>query len=219
MAADTRPLEEIFDTRFDRKMNIAQRLHLAMTLADYLQKEKKEGMKYTIVSHDKVTGMVRDITIKCGIVYYPVADSFVFSVDGNRAQLVLAVRFENIDDRNDFLDVGGIGFGIDPGDKGPGKAISYAVKYALLKALGLETGDDPDLDQDVQHRSSTQARADEFLKSLSVVTADGWDALVNSPQTVAIGNALQRDNAAEFRRVQQLIAARAKVLGIGKPAE
>jgi hypothetical protein len=41
-----------------------------------------------------------------------------------------------------------IGYGVDPQDKGPGKAISYGVKYALLKVLGLETGDDPDTVQD-----------------------------------------------------------------------
>jgi hypothetical protein len=40
------------------------------------------------------------------------------------------------------------GYGVDAQDKGPGKAMSYGVKYALLKVLGLETGDDPDVVQD-----------------------------------------------------------------------
>ena len=39
------------------------------------------------------------------------------------------------------------GYGIDPADKGIGKAISYSFKYALLKTFCLETGDDPDQDQ------------------------------------------------------------------------
>jgi hypothetical protein len=38
------------------------------------------------------------------------------------------------------------GYGIDTQDKGIGKAISYAVKYALLKQFCLETGDDPERD-------------------------------------------------------------------------
>jgi hypothetical protein len=49
------------------------------------------------------------------------------------------------------MDVQTAGYGIDPQDKGPGKAISYSVKYALLKALGLESGDDPDNDQATEH--------------------------------------------------------------------
>jgi hypothetical protein len=54
----------------------------------------------------------------------------------------------NIDDRTDYIDVETFGYGVDPQDKGPGKAMSYGVKYALLKVLGLETGDDPDVVQD-----------------------------------------------------------------------
>ena len=60
----------------------------------------------------------------------------------------VSVRFQNIDDPDDFLAVETCGYGVDDQDKGPGKAMSYAVKYALLKCLGLETGDDPDIEQD-----------------------------------------------------------------------
>jgi hypothetical protein len=70
------------------------------------------------------------------------------SQDGNRTVAVFTVRFENIDDRTDYIDVETFGYGVDPQDKGPGKAMSYGVKYALLKVLGLETGDDPDTVQD-----------------------------------------------------------------------
>ena len=34
--------------------------------------------------------------------------------------------------------------GIDPGDKGSGKAMTYADKYAVMKAYKISTGDDPD---------------------------------------------------------------------------
>jgi hypothetical protein len=37
------------------------------------------------------------------------------------------------------------------GDKGPGKAVSYAFKYALLKVFCLETGDDPDNDANARY--------------------------------------------------------------------
>jgi hypothetical protein len=59
----------------------------------------------------------------------------------------MTVRFVNVEDPADHFDVETFGYGVDSQDKGPGKAMSYAVKYALLKALGLETGDDPDMDQ------------------------------------------------------------------------
>ncbi len=126
--------------------NIAQRINAAMGEVDYVQKEKKQGMNYSIVSHDAVTAKVRPILQAHGIVYYP--RDLEVRQNGNRTEAMFTVRFENIDDRSDFIDVATFGFGVDPQDKGPGKAMSYGVKYALLKVLGLETGDDPDAVQD-----------------------------------------------------------------------
>lgn len=128
------------------KPNIAQRINAAMADVDYIQKEKKPGMNYSIVSHDAVTAKVRPILQKHGVVYYP--RNMQVEQNGNRTQATFDVRFENIDDRSDFIDVATFGYGADPQDKGPGKAMSYGVKYALLKVLGLETGDDPDEVQD-----------------------------------------------------------------------
>lgn len=128
------------------KRNIHQRLHAVMGEVDYVQKERKPGMRYTIVSHDAVTAKVRPVLVSHGIVYYPV--SLTRRQDGNRTEVDLTVRFANIDEPTDYIDVVSAGYGVDEQDKGPGKAISYAVKYALLKALGLETGDDPDETQD-----------------------------------------------------------------------
>mgnify|MGYP000377386136 CR=1 FL=1 len=130
------------------KLNVHQRLAAAMSEVTYIQKEQKQGMKYTIVSHDVVTAKVRPVLLKHGIVYYPI--DMIHSNNGNRAEVQLSVRFVNIDDASDCFDVCSLGYGIDSQDKGPGKAISYAVKYALLKAMGLETGDDADHDN-IEH--------------------------------------------------------------------
>ena len=137
------------------KLNIAQRINAAMLEVDYVQKEKKQGMNYSIVSHDAVTAKVRPILQAHGIVYYP--RDMVVQQNGNRTEAIFNVRFENVDNREDFIDVATFGYGVDPQDKGPGKAMSYGVKYALLKVLGLETGDDPDVVQDskADHRPTT----------------------------------------------------------------
>lgn len=130
-------------------MNVFQRLHKVMETVDYIQREQKAGMRYKIVSHDKVTAKVRPELVKWGIVYFPLP--FAIEQNGNRSQVAMSVRFQSIDDAADHFDVGTAGYGIDDQDKGPGKAISYCVKYALLKALGLESGDDPDEDQHTDH--------------------------------------------------------------------
>ena len=153
--------------------NIHQRLAAAMLDVTYIQKDKKQGMRYSIVSHDVVTAKVRPALLKQGIVYYPF--TIQYNQNGNRTEVNLDVRFTNIDDPNDFFVVPGLGYGIDDQDKGPGKAISYAVKYALLKALGLETGDDPDQDQDIELR---EGLVEELLAALDMATnADDLDRI------------------------------------------
>jgi hypothetical protein len=127
--------------------NIHQRIAAAMQKVTYIQKEKKAGMRYSIVSHDAVTAKVRPVLLAEGVIYYPV--NLTNGQTGNRTDCTVVVRFANIDNPADCIDVPSFGYGIDDQDKGPGKAMSYAVKYALLKALGLESGDDPDEDQNV----------------------------------------------------------------------
>lgn len=131
-------------------LNIHQRLAKVMREVTYIQKQAKKGMNYTIVSHDVVTAKVRPALLSAGIVYYPVRCDHTHN--GNRAECGMTIRFVNIDEPSDFFDVQTFGYGVDPQDKGPGKAMSYAVKYALLKALGLETGDDADHDS-IQHET------------------------------------------------------------------
>ncbi|WP_136685662.1 ERF family protein [Falsirhodobacter xinxiangensis] len=155
--------------------NIHQRLAAAMGEVTYIQKERKQGMNYTIVSHDAVTAKVRPVLLKHGIVYYPVRCEHQHN--GNRAECAMTVRFVNIDEPADFFDVPTFGYGIDPQDKGPGKAMSYAVKYALLKALGLETGDDADHDS-IDHTDRDPAQPDPaIIARQSIGNADTLDAL------------------------------------------
>jgi len=84
-------------------MNIHQRLAKAMEAVTYIQKEKKAGMRYSIVSHDAVTAKVRPALLEAGIVYYPVHTSA--SQTGNRTEAHMTVRFVNIDEPNDYFDV------------------------------------------------------------------------------------------------------------------
>lgn len=167
--------------------NVHQRLAQAMQAVSYIQKEHKKGMQYSTVSHDAVTAKVRPALLDAGIVYYPVRCDH--SHDGNRAECSMTVRFVNVDEPSDFFDVPTFGYGIDPQDKGPGKAMSYAVKYALLKAMGLETGDDPDTEAETPRHEPKAAPAPkvsddeavnwfkaQFAKADSIPKLEAWFA-------------------------------------------
>tara|TARA_R110000823_G_scaffold8748_3_gene30498 strand:- start:3336 stop:3962 length:627 start_codon:yes stop_codon:yes gene_type:complete len=151
--------------KHDTKLNVHQRLLTAMQQVTYIQKTQKKGMPYSVSSHDVVTAKVRPALLAVGVHYYP-CKPFEFTQDGNRSQLKITVRFVNVDDSTDYFDVVSIGNGIDTGDKGPGKALSYAVKYALLKALGLETGEDADDEIiDFDPRPQQELEGDKWAKN------------------------------------------------------
>jgi hypothetical protein len=125
--------------------NIYQRINEVMKEVNYIQKsDKKVNNMYSFVSHDSVSAALHMPMANHGIV---MTSSIVeLNRDGNRTTLKVEVSFINADDPADKFSVFCYGDGIDQQDKGIGKAMSYAVKYALLKTFCLETGDDVEKD-------------------------------------------------------------------------
>ena len=75
-------------------------------------------------------------------------------------QIVLRIettyRFVNIENPEEFIEITTYGDGIDTQDKAVGKAMTYADKYALLKAYKIITGDDPDQEHSPDTAKYTQ---------------------------------------------------------------
>lgn len=186
--------------------NLHQRLHAAMGEVDYIQKEKRQGMRYSIVSHDAVTAKVRPILHKHGVIYYPV--HVAMTQVGNRTEGQVTVRFANVDEPADHIDVPSAGYGIDDQDKGPGKAISYAVKYALLKTLGLETGDDPDQEQEQEFKDPVVETFAELIRTAP--TVHEIDQLVTANREVLVN--LHRTNPVKSLALKTTIEKRKKEL-------
>jgi len=126
--------------------NVYQRILAVMSELDYIQKGTKMlNNQYRYVSHDQVTASIHPLLVKHGIAVIPTVNKY--TQEGNRTTVEIDVFFVNADNPQDQFSVKSIGFGVDPSDKGPGKAISYAFKLACLKTFCLETGEDSDHDQ------------------------------------------------------------------------
>lgn len=139
----------------NKSLNIYQRILAVMSELDYIQKsEKTVNNQYRFVSHDQVAAAIHPQLVKQGIVIVPSTKSisqeeFAVMQKGERiiqqrTQVCLATRFVNVEYPQDAVEIETWGYALDSSDKGPGKAVSYAYKYALLKMFCLETGDDPD---------------------------------------------------------------------------
>ena len=143
-------------------LNIYQRLNNVMKSVQYVQKDSSisgGGANYKAVSHDQVVSVIRQALVDNGIVIFPNQTSGEFLVMRDLSATppikmglysgTYEVNFVNIDDGNDKVTATVQAHASDNGDKAPGKAMSYAVKTAMLKVLSLETGENDESRADI----------------------------------------------------------------------
>lgn len=128
---------------------------------------------YKAVSDIQVTLAVKRAETKHGIASVPIKQEQVGSEvirtirkDGNEGltyvdTIKLTLKIVDLES-GESIEVESFGKGIDSGDKGFGKASTYARKYALLNAYKIPTGEDPDADKSVEQ--STTATISEKRK-------------------------------------------------------
>ena len=156
-----------------KDMNLYQKIQAVSDEVKNIEKKIEiratSTSSYKAVADIDVLLAVKKSETKFGLVSIPVRQELVRSDqiakqsrDGYTtvtfADIVkMTVRIINIDDPTQFIEVESFGRGLDTGDKGFGKASTYARKYALLNAYKIATGEDPD-----EHES----------KEMAVVTQD-----------------------------------------------
>ena len=140
-------------------MNIYQKLAAItadmQTVAKNLSIDTGNGKSYKAVSERDVLDTVKPLEAKHGVYSYPVNRE---TLESERLEtetkygvktsfytrIKTVYRFVNMDDPTDYIETVVFSVGLDSGDKGDGKAMTYGDKYALLKAYKISTGDDPD---------------------------------------------------------------------------
>lgn len=122
--------------------------------------------QYKAVSERDILDVVKPIEEKHGVYSYPASREVLESnllesedtytdFKGNTTvkqkttfmtRIKTVYRFVNIEKPDEFIETITFSEGIDSQDKGSGKAMTYADKYALMKAYKISTGEDPDQD-------------------------------------------------------------------------
>lgn len=142
-----------------KKLNIYEKLSLITEEIGVVEKglnvQVTKTSSYKAVSERDILDAVKPIEKKYRVYSYPVKrevidrDILTTKTDyGEKNTLFMRIettyRFVNIDNPNEYIETTVYGDGLDTGDKAPGKASTYADKYALMKAYKISTGDDPD---------------------------------------------------------------------------
>lgn len=154
-----------------KQMNIFQKLLAISTEINRVAKNltvKAGAETYKAVGEADVLTAVKPLEDSFGVYSYPVSreiiDSGIHETKSGTKMLFMrekvVYRFVNVDNPAEYVDMESIGDGMDSQDKAPGKATTYADKYALLKAYKIQTGEDPDGNgsEDMKDHTSTSKK-------------------------------------------------------------
>lgn len=144
------------------EMNIYQRMSAVTNEINRVAKNLSVGTgksSYKAAGEADILAAVKPAEEKYGVYSYPydreIIESAVLTTlreyQGQQYEakqqfmrLRVVYRFVNVDKPEEYVDIASYGDGVDANDKAPGKAMTYADKYALLKAYKIITGEDPD---------------------------------------------------------------------------
>lgn len=160
--------------------------------------------QYKAVGEADILSAVRPAEAKHGVYSYPYSREIVESGTmeketqyGKSVQMFMRIkvvyRFLCIDDPASYIDVESYGDGVDSQDKAPGKAMTYADKYALMKAYKIITGDDPDqYASELQNKVDTKRTPGKIAKDPS--RNEMIDAILKKYNTETIEKILKANN-------------------------
>ena len=129
------------------------------TVAKSLTVQQTKTSSYKAVSERDILDAVKPLEAKYGVYSYPAGRTILESnllesesTYNNQTtkkttfmtRIATVYRFVNIEKPDEYIETTTFAEGIDSQDKGSGKAMTYADKYALMKAYKISTGDDPD---------------------------------------------------------------------------
>ena len=166
---------------------IHEALWLVMSEAEYVQKQKAQGLKFSYAGEAQTIEVIRPALHKHGVLFYPEKQEqlhtkeYKSSADTDWTMVRIKVMwvFHHVPSKTE-LRVETMGDGADNSDKAVLKAMTAALKYALRQTHLLQTGDDPEDDVAARREAKRAKRNAEKEK----IAARGQE-LIEKATTVA----------------------------------
>jgi len=166
------------------RLNLRQKLAEVRRRIGYIQKRgHNERFNYSYVTAADIAGSVGDILSELGVVVIPCLENITYESAPGRgettrmAQVVMAYTFSDVDSGEEIV-AKVAGQGLDTGDKAPYKAMTGALKYALLQSFLLATGDDPE-----DERIETRLTASSSDRPIGVDEVRELERLIGETET------------------------------------
>jgi len=205
------------EVRAADEMTLRQKLGEVRRRIGYIQKRGyNERNNYTYVAAADIAGTVGDILAELGVVVIPRLESITYEpntpgrTDSVRiARVIMAYTFTDVNSAEE-LTARVAGEGLDVGDKASYKAMTGALKYALLQSFLLATGDDPE-DERADSRSGfgseSQITAEQVGQLQGLIEETGTD--LERVLAYYKISALSEMTEASYRRALELLKRKA----------
>jgi|TARA_R110002012_G_scaffold124230_3_gene275189 hypothetical protein len=106
-----------------------------------VEKTDGGGVPYKVLAYNDVNKKVREQLIKHRVCMIP--NTTQHSRNGNFTEVLVGVTLYDVDNPSDTMEINDfVGYGVDPSDKGIGKAYSYGYKYLFMKLFNMNIGKD-----------------------------------------------------------------------------
>jgi hypothetical protein len=165
-------------------LNLRQKLAQVRREVGYIQKRGKNDYSYAMAAD--IAGAIGDrlaaLNVVLGRRNLSVKRDANQCGQGSETVVEVTLDYEFIDgDSDEILSVPSYGEGRDSGDKAPYKALTGALKYALIQTFLIATGDDPEEERSDHQAMSTNARR--YKRSISAEQAQTLSDLIEQTGT------------------------------------
>jgi len=156
-------------------LNLRQKLAVVRRRIAYVQKRgHNPRFNYSYVTAADIAGAVGDLLAELGVVVVPRLESIAHeparypgrTEAEHVARVVMSYSFVDVDTAEEIT-VKTAGEGLDSGDKAPYKAMTGALKYALLQSFLLATGDDPEEERTSPTNHSSPTRENHSARAIT----------------------------------------------------
>ena len=157
------------------QLNLRQKLAVVRRRIAYVQKRgHNPRFNYSYVTAADIAGAVGDLLAELGVVVVPRLESIAHeparypgrTEAEHVARVVMSYSFVDVDTAEEIT-VKTAGEGLDSGDKAPYKAMTGALKYALLQSFLLATGDDPEEERTSPTNHSSPTRENHSARAIT----------------------------------------------------
>lgn len=159
----------------EKVLNIYQRLDLARVEIGIVQKSVSVMNNYKAVCETDILKAVNEAEHKVGLYSFLESLDILKSIQQNGFNFIrvrVGVRIVNIDKPEESLIFYGLGDGLDKGDKACGKAVTYAMKYALMKGFKIPSGEDSDYFKNEDIKLEPMATEEQIEKYTKLVGSE-----------------------------------------------